>query len=60
MRDRAKQLADFPELGAAHHEIANGVRFLTSGRYLILYRIDDRQVEIVRVLHGARDVSAAF
>jgi toxin ParE1/3/4 len=57
IHDRALQLIGFPELGPENPEISNGMRFLTSGRYLILYRIANAHMEIVRVLHGARDLS---
>lgn len=57
---RALQLGDFPELGPAQHEISQGMRSLNSGVYLILYRITDKHVEIVRVVHGARDLSSIF
>lgn len=33
---------------------------LVEGNYLILYRVHPGIVEIVRVLHGARDLSSLF
>jgi toxin ParE1/3/4 len=36
------------------------VRALTIGNYLVLYRLAEQRVEIVRVVHGARDVSTLF
>ena len=35
-----------------------GIRRLPFGDYLIFYRIDSEQVEILHVLHGARDFEA--
>jgi toxin ParE1/3/4 len=35
-----------------------GIRRRPFGAYLILYRIDDDRVAIVRILHGARDYEA--
>jgi toxin ParE1/3/4 len=46
--------ADFPRPGRSRREIAPGVRALVEGDHLILYRVDGRDVDIVRVVHGAR------
>ncbi|MER8367067.1 type II toxin-antitoxin system RelE/ParE family toxin [Mesorhizobium sp. M0991] len=35
-------------------------RSLTIDNYLVLYRLAEQRVETVRVVHGARDVSALF
>jgi toxin ParE1/3/4 len=49
-----------PFIGKSVHEIAPGIRFIPVGSYLIFYRVVDRGVEIVRILHGARDIGADF
>ena len=36
------------------------MRYLPVGNYLILYRTVAGAIEIVRVLHGARDLHAIF
>ena len=51
-------LADQPSLGPARPDIAKGLRYFPVRRYLILYREITDGVEIVRVVHGARDVPA--
>ena len=53
-------LSDHPLLGPARPDIAPDLRYLISGNYLILYRVHGDSVEIVRVLHGARNLSAIF
>jgi toxin ParE1/3/4 len=53
-------LANNPLLGPERPDVAPGLRFLVAGSYLILYRTLDTGVEIVRVLHGARDVNGLF
>jgi plasmid stabilization system protein ParE len=40
--------------------IAPEVRALIEGDHLILYRVDRRDVEIVRVVHGARRLTELF
>ena len=51
-------LAAQPSLGPARPDIAPGLRYLPVRRYLILYREITGGIEIVRVVHGARDVPA--
>ncbi len=53
----AERLADFPETGRARPEIGEGARSVTVGRYLLLYRIERECVDIVRIVHGAREVA---
>ena len=54
--EAALALHDFPERGPLRSEIGEGVRSLTVARYLVLYRIESDAVEIVRFIHGARDL----
>ncbi len=54
--ERSSELLDHPELGPARDDIRPGLRHLVAGEYLILYRIIEDGVEIVRVLHGRRDL----
>ena len=53
---------DFPNIGRRADEIATGHRVLVHGRYLLIYAIYDSEqiVELVRVVHGARDWPSLF
>lgn len=53
---RTAMLADHPQIGRARPEIGDDIRSLVSGKYLILYRIGPDSVDIVRVIHGARNL----
>jgi toxin ParE1/3/4 len=53
-------LASHPLAGRVRDELAPGLRSLAYGRYVIFYRALDDTVEIVRVLHGARDLPRAM
>ena len=44
-------------MGPARPDIAKELRYHPVGSYLLLYRVIDRYVEIVRVVHGARDLT---
>lgn len=50
------RLADYPESGTARPELGTGARSVVVGRYLVLYRINGECVDIVRVMHGAREI----
>jgi toxin ParE1/3/4 len=51
-------LGDFPEIGGARDDIRPGLRMLVSSEYVILYRVSADGVDIVRVVHGQRDLEA--
>ena len=54
---RIQQLASFPESAPLRSEIAADARSVSVGNYLVLYRIYPERVEILRVVHGARDIT---
>ena len=53
-------LARRPSLGRSRPELATNLRSFVVGRYVIFYVPQSHGVEIVRVLHGARDIEAAL
>jgi toxin ParE1/3/4 len=53
-------IASNPELGATCAELAADLRQSTVGSYIILYRPRPTRAEIIRVIHGARDVAEEF
>ncbi len=53
-------LGRFPEAGPSRPDIASEARMLVEAPYLILYRLIPDGAQIVRVLHGARDIDAAM
>ena len=53
---RSHELLGHPEMGIARDDVAKGMRHLVMGSYLILYRIDGEDIEVVRYLHGARNL----
>lgn len=57
---RVRILETFAEAGAARPDIALEARVLVERPYVILYRILPEGVQIVRVLHGARDIRGAL
>ncbi len=53
-------LGDNPKLVPARPDIAPEMRYFTVNNYLILYREISNGVEIVRVVHGARNLTDIF
>jgi len=54
-------LARRPGMGRLRPELAEDIRSFTVGRYVIFYWAISRQrVDVVRVLHGSRDIEAIF
>ena len=60
LNDKIALLVDHPFIGPARPDIAPDLRYLISDNYLLLYRVLPESVEIVRVLHGARNLSVLF
>ena len=58
--DVCRHLAENPELGPPRPDLRPELRYISVARYLILYRITPKSVEIVRVVHGARDLPGLF
>lgn len=54
LRTTCERLSDMPKMGVARPEIRPELRLLVMGNYLIAYREIAGGVEIVRILHGAR------
>jgi toxin ParE1/3/4 len=56
-------LANNPLMGRARNELMSGLRSVPVGRYLVFYQpveSEEVAVEIIRVLHGARDLPSIF
>ncbi len=53
-----KLLATQPSMGRAREELAPRVRSFPLGRYVVFYEPIDAGIDVVRVLHSARDIDA--
>jgi toxin ParE1/3/4 len=55
--DRAVQmLADNPHAGRERPDLAEGIRSFPVGRYVIFYQPTGNGIDVVRILHGSRDI----
>lgn len=55
MEAQFRVLGEHPLVGVSREDLAPSVRFSPVGNYLIFYRPAEDCVEILRVIHGARD-----
>jgi toxin ParE1/3/4 len=58
LRDAMHRLAEFPGLGHVRDDLADEtLRVWTVHSYLVIYRPENRPLQIVRVLSGYRDIA---
>jgi len=60
LEDLAARLAETPGMGRARPDLLPDLRSFPLGSYLLFYRPGAGGIEVVRVLHGARDLPALF
>jgi len=61
IEQKCRLLAGNPMLGEAWPELGEDIRFFTVRRtWVIIYRPADEGIELVRVVHGARDIPSLF
>jgi len=49
-----------PMMGRARDDLALGIRSLAFGRYVVFFRALADGIDVVRVMHGARDIDHTF
>ncbi|MDR3566478.1 MAG: type II toxin-antitoxin system RelE/ParE family toxin [Syntrophobacteraceae bacterium] len=57
---RCRALAQSPFIGTSPDEIMAGLRSLAVASYLIFYLPIEGGIDVVRVLHGMRDIDVLF
>jgi toxin ParE1/3/4 len=60
IKRRYSRLETFPNMGHSREELGTGLRTITSGAYVIFYTVENDNVEIARIIHGARDLDELF
>ena len=60
LEHQAATLAAQPGIGRARPELWPDLRSFAVGKYVIFYRPHEDGIEIVRVLHGMRDIVRIF
>ncbi|HEV7689621.1 MAG TPA: type II toxin-antitoxin system RelE/ParE family toxin [Hyphomonadaceae bacterium] len=60
LRERCVALGAHPDLGRPRSEFGEGIRGLWEKPYVLLYRITPEAVEVLTIVHGARDLPAVI
>jgi toxin ParE1/3/4 len=60
MLEHFRTLAKMPGMGRARAELGSGLRSFPVSPYLIFYREIETGVEVLRIIHGARDIDETF
>lgn len=60
LKDRCNELLPFPGSGRKRDEIKSGYRSVTEGEYVVLYKVVEDELVIVRIIHGKRDLGKAI
>ncbi len=58
--DACQLLGRQPDMGQTRDELAPGIRSFAVGKYAVFYTSVKTGIEIVQIIHGARDIPAAF
>jgi toxin ParE1/3/4 len=58
--DACRLVGEHPLAGRSRDEIRPGLRSVGARPYIVFYRVRDEHPEIVRVLHGRRDIGRIF
>ena len=58
--DKLKNIVSFPNLGKPRPEWGNNYRSIILDDYLIIYRVTEELVEILRIVSGYRDLDELF
>jgi toxin ParE1/3/4 len=56
IEEKCRLLGQFPGMGRARDELAPGLRSVVVEQYILFYRITTDAVQVVRILHGSRDI----
>ncbi len=58
--EKISSLSDNPRAGRPRDDLLAGLRSFPMGNYLVFYRIHRNHVEVMRVIHGARNLDRVF
>ena len=60
INEKFSLLAENPLIGTESDELAPAIRAFPDERYIIFYRIINTGIEVIRVLHSARNINPNF
>lgn len=61
IKTACQKLVSFPQSGLSRDDLMPGLRLIVVRKsYVVFYRSSNEDIEVVRVIHGARDYSKLF
>jgi toxin ParE1/3/4 len=57
---KCKNIVNFPSMGRSYEDIAPFLRGIPIDGHIILYKVIDEEITIVRVVSGKRDLKSLF
>ena len=60
VREKCALLSQQPGMGRDRSDVLSGLRGFPVGNYIIFYQPANDGIEVIRVLHGARDIPELF
>lgn len=60
LHKKISYLSEFPFFGVEKPEVYENLRLITYKRFNIYYLVKKNQVEIIRILHGSREIKELF
>jgi len=60
LRAKALRIAQMPRIYKIRDEFATDIRSAAFGNHLILFRTIDSGIEVLHIIHGARDLKRLF
>jgi toxin ParE1/3/4 len=60
IQDKCQSVASSPEIGRKREELGSELRSFPIKNYIIFYRISNSNIQVIRILHAARDIESIF
>lgn len=60
IEEKCQALAEMPGIGRLREDLAPNLHSARVGKHVIFYRPEAGGVEIIRIIHGARDIPRLF
>jgi toxin ParE1/3/4 len=60
LNETIENLADNPYMGRKRNDLMPNLRSFVQGKYVIFYFPISNGIDIIRILHGARDIQSIF
>ena len=60
IRQKSRVHGRFPELGRQRDDLFQGLRSFAVGKYVVFFRPRPRGIDVVRILHGSRNITPSL